>query len=262
MVCNALLTKIPAIELRRLLSAAELVPLAPRQILHHYKLPMKHVYFVEHGLVSVAAKIGPEKFAEVWLIGSDGMVGAPLILAPHTEPLYRRTVQVAGDAFRIASGPFRQMLPHLPNLGGFLNAYLSAILIQTAQAGACNAAHPLKQRLARWLLLARSSLGSDELALTHGTLAELLCVRRASITDCLDHLAGLGLIRLDRGLITIMDHGLLAHFCCDCFKIIDHEYKRQVLSYSLGDAVRGRAALDGGGLTEKTWPAIRELPNS
>lgn len=120
---NALLNRIPAVELRRLLSASELVTLVPRQVLHHSKLPIKDVHFVEHGLVSVTAKT----FTEVWLIGTDGMVGVPLILALHNEPLYRRTVQVAGDAFRIASEPFRQMLPSLPNLRRLLDAYLSTV---------------------------------------------------------------------------------------------------------------------------------------
>jgi len=182
MVRNALLNRLPAVELQQLLASSELVTLAPRQVLHHYKLPMTHVYFVEHGLVSIAAKVGPEKFVEVWLIGSEGMVGVPLILAPNSEPLYRRTVQVGGDAFRIRSGSFRQLVPHLPILRGLLNAYLSAVLVQTAQAGACNAAHPLRQRLARWLLLARRSLQSKDVPLTHGALAHLLGVRRASIT--------------------------------------------------------------------------------
>ncbi|CCD91555.1 putative transcriptional regulator, Crp/Fnr family [Bradyrhizobium sp. ORS 375] len=197
---------------------------------------MEHVYFVENGLVSVAAKIGPEKFTEVWLIGTDGMVGAPLALAHNSEPLYRRTVQVGGDALRIASGPFRQMLTHLPNLQRLLSAYLSAVLVQTSQAGACNAAHPLKQRLARWLLLARRGLESDAIPLTHSILAQLLCVRRASITECLDHLERLALIRTDRGLIVVQNPGGLMSICCDCFRIIEREYERQLALSSTPDA--------------------------
>ncbi|WP_271589512.1 Crp/Fnr family transcriptional regulator [Bradyrhizobium sp. CCBAU 53415] len=228
MVSNALLKRMPPAELQQLLSASELVTLVPRQVIHHYQLPMTHVYFVEHGLVSIAAKIGPEKFMEVWLVGAEGMVGAPLMLAQHAEPLYRRTVQVGGAAFRIAIDAFRPMLPHLPSLQRLLNAHLAAVLVQTSQAGACNAAHRLEQRLARWLLMARRGLERDDIPLTHGILAQLLCVRRASITDCLDHLERQAIVRTDRGLVVILDHRRLIDLCCNCFRIMDREYDRQL----------------------------------
>lgn len=80
-VRNSLLRLIPNDELLRVMDVCERVRLAPRQVLHHYMLPMEHVYFVESGLVSVAAKVGREKFVEVWLIGSEGLVGAPVVLA-------------------------------------------------------------------------------------------------------------------------------------------------------------------------------------
>jgi CRP-like cAMP-binding protein len=245
MVRNALLQLLPAPELHELLLAGELVPLVPRQVLHHYKLPLEHIYFIEHGLVSVAAKIGPETFTEVWLAGADGMVGATLALADSTEPLYRRTVQVGGQALRIKTRQFRDLLMSLPQLRAVLNAYLAAVLVHTSQSGACNAAHPLKQRLARWLLLARRALASDEIPLTHAILAQLLSVRRASITDCLDRLERDQLIRTDRGLIAILSHRELLKTSCDCFRIIDREYERQLASFGLRSAAREPRPIHG-----------------
>ena len=77
---NRLLQLIPRNELASLLSISEEVPIQPRQILHHWRLPMDHVYFIEQGLVSVSARIGENRFVEAWLIGSEGMIGAPLLL--------------------------------------------------------------------------------------------------------------------------------------------------------------------------------------
>src|SRR5271154_2151350 len=91
---NRLLLAIPADELSSVLSISERVQLTPHQILHEYMEPMEHVYFVESGLVSVAAKVGRDKFVEVWLTGSQGMVGVPVVLGAGAEPLHRRTVQV------------------------------------------------------------------------------------------------------------------------------------------------------------------------
>jgi CRP-like cAMP-binding protein len=189
---------------------------------------MEYAYFIDQGLVSVAAKVGPEKFVEVWLIGSEGFVGAPLVLGGGTDPLHRRTVQVAGYARRIRVNDFRRLLTELPAFSAVLSRYLVVVLVQTSQAGACNSTHQLRQRLARWLLLARNAMGVDEIPLTHGVLGQLLGVRRASITACLEALEAEGLVSKRRGAINIENLSELERVCCECFRLIDREYQRQM----------------------------------
>jgi CRP-like cAMP-binding protein len=229
-VRNELLRLVPADELSRLLELCERIKLVPRQILHHYKLPMEYVYFVEKGLVSVAARVGRDKFVEVWLIGSEGLVGAPIVLAANAAPLHRRTVQVAGAALRIRTRDFCRALESLPHLRSVVERYLAVVLVQTSQSGACNAYHGLKHRLARWLLVARDALSEDEIPLTHGVLAELLGVRRASVTECLEVLQNEGTISTRRSLVKVENHAGLSSLCCDCFGLIEGEYRRLVLS--------------------------------
>ena len=227
-VRNNLLRLMPADDLLRVLDVCERVRLTPRQVLHHYMLPMKHVYFVERGLVSVAARVGREKFVEVWLIGSEGLVGAPVVLAARAAPLHRRTVQVMGEALRIKTSEFCQLLESLPNLRSVVERYLAVVLAQTSQSGACNSYHGLRQRLARWLLTAQSAMGEDEIPLTHGVLAELLGVRRASVTECLEVLQKDGTITTRRGSVKIENSAELSKLCCDCFKLIEREYRRHL----------------------------------
>ncbi|HUN96920.1 MAG TPA: Crp/Fnr family transcriptional regulator [Bradyrhizobium sp.] len=227
-VNNRLLRMLPARELSGLLAVSEKVRIRPRQVLHHYKLPMEYVYFVEQGLVSVAAKVGQEKFVEVWLIGSEGLVGAPVILNTNAHPLHRRTVQVEGSALRIAIPEFRRLLKEFPVVRAVLDAYLAVVLVQTSQSGACNSVHQLKQRLARWLLLAHNALGSDDIPLTHEVLAQLLGVRRASVTEGLEVLQSEGLVVTRRGSIRIEKMAELESVCCECFGLIDREYERQL----------------------------------
>lgn len=227
---NRLLRAIPADELSRILSISEREPLLPQQILHDYNTPMDHVYFVESGLVSVAANVGHEKFVEVWLVGSEGMVGAPVVLGSVTEPLHRRTVQVGGQALRITTREFREAMESLPIFRATLYAYLNVVLAQTSQSGACNSTHGLKHRLARWLLVARSCLGSDDIPLTHTVLAQLLGVRRASITQFLEHFESQGLIDTNRGRITVRQPDDLGKVCCGCFRLIQRQYERQLAS--------------------------------
>lgn len=228
-VQNALLRLVPDEELLRILDVCERVRLAPRQVLHHYMLPMEHVYFVESGLVSVAARVGREKFVEVWLIGSEGLVGAPVVLAARAAPLHRRTVQVPGDALRIRTSEFCDLLESLPQLRSVVERYLAVVLAQTSQSGACNSYHSLKQRLARWLLIAQNATGEDEMPLTHGVLAELLGVRRASVTECLEVLQKDGTVITRRGFVKIEDATELSKLACDCFKLIEREYRRHLL---------------------------------
>lgn len=228
-VQNKLLRLIPAEELSRVVGACERIKLVPRQVLHHYKLPMEYVYFVESGLVSVAARVSREKFVEVWLIGSEGLVGAPVLLAAKTVPLHRRTVQVAGEALRIRTRDFSNILEGLPHLRSVVERYLAAVLVQTSQSGACNSYHGIHQRLARWLLVARNALGADEMPLTHVMLAELLGVRRASVTECLEAFQKEGTISTKRGWVTVEDSVGLSRMCCDCFGLIEREYRRHLL---------------------------------
>ena len=226
---NRLLQLIPAAERARLLDLAEQVPLKPRQVLHHWRLPMEHVYFIEHGLVSVSARVDKDRFVEVWLIGSEGMVGAPLVLVDEDQtPPHRRVVQVGGSALRIRSQDFLQLLPELPVLRKVLLRYINVVLLQTSQSGTCNAVHSLKERLARWLLTASSALEAADLPLTHEVLSHLLGVRRASVTECLDVLEKHGMIRNSRGMISIADADKLAESCCGCFRLIERAYRKHL----------------------------------
>src|SRR4051794_17742977 len=143
---------------------------------------MDNVYFLETGLVSVSAKVGTTRFVAAWLIGSEGMVGAPLVLAEDDrKPPHRRVVQVGGIALRLPAQQFVSMLPELPVLRSVILRYVNVVLSQTSQSGACNSVHSLRQRLARWLLVASNSLECADVLLTHKVLAELLGVRRASV---------------------------------------------------------------------------------
>jgi CRP-like cAMP-binding protein len=227
---NRLLLAIPGDERSQVLSVSVRVRLTPRQILHEYMVPMDHVYFVESGLVSVAAKVGRDKFVEVWLTGSQGMVGVPVVLGAGIEPLHRRTVQVGGQALRIRTHDFLQAMEGLPAFRRALHAFLNVVLSQTSQSGACNSTHSIKHRLARWLLVARSGLNADDIPLTHGVLAQLLGVRRASVTECLEDLESQGVVSTRRGQIMICSSGELREVCCDCFRMIDREYERQLAS--------------------------------
>ena len=109
-----------------------------------------------------------------------------------------------------------------PLAGGrsLMYAYVQAFLEQVMVSVACNGAHSLKQRLARWLLMMRDRSDGDALPITQSLLAEMLGVQRPTITNAARGLERAGLI--ERGLrqVTILDRQGLAEESCECYQLV------------------------------------------
>ena len=97
---NLLPRALPREDLEYLCPQLEFVVLIHRQVLQHARMPIKHFYFVERGLVSVVAKTGAGKAVEVWSVGRDGVVGLARLVGQKI-PLNKYVVEVDGAAFRI-----------------------------------------------------------------------------------------------------------------------------------------------------------------
>ncbi len=227
-VRNRLLQAISPRDLQTLWPHLTLVGLKPRQTIHHSGTPMEFIYFVESGLVAVSAKASPSKWVEVWLIGSEGMTGLPVLLGDTDDPPFRRVVQVSGSAYRTSRSDFQNIVENAPSLRATLLKYTQFVLLQTSQSAICEAHHSLKQRLCRWLLLAHDALDGEDIPLTHQMLARLLGVRRAGITECLRVLENEGALENTRALICIKDQGTLENLACGCHALIKGEYRRLI----------------------------------
>ncbi len=240
-VRNRLLQRLPTPELERLIACVEHVALKPRQILHHWEMPMRDAYFVEHGLVSVSVKISRERAVEGWLIGSEGVVGLPVLFGDHARAPFRRVVQVGGCAWRISAEDLARCIRELDTLRALLQRYAMFVLSQTSQWGACNAQHRIKERMGRWLLTACEGLESNRLPVTHTLLARLLGVRRAGVSECLNVLESEGAICNTRKLVVVADPEMLRSISCECHSIIQRDYRRLFASPSLTAAAAALA---------------------
>ena len=85
-----------------------------------------------------------------------------------------------------------------------MDAYVQAFLEQVMVSVACNGAHSLKQRLARWLLMMRDRSDGDALPITQSLLAEMLGVQRPTITNAAREFERAGLIERGRRQVTIL----------------------------------------------------------
>jgi CRP-like cAMP-binding protein len=132
-----------------------------------------HVYFPSDSLVSLLTLVEGHKALEVGMVGREGMVGVGLSLGTDISPV-RALVQGAGAAVRMKSARFLEEIRKSPELQNEVNRYTAALMAQITQTAACNRFHVVEARLARWLLMTRDRLRSDEFRLTHVFLGHML----------------------------------------------------------------------------------------
>ena len=222
---NRLLDRLPEEEFARL--APGLVPasLETKQLLSQGDDPIHDVYFPTTALVSTLVVMEDGSEAETTLTGVEGMVGLPVALGVDFA-LSKAICQVPGEAWRLPAPAFREALERSRPVDALFRRYAAVLLRQTAQTVACNALHPVPERLCRWLLMSHDRVGRDEFPMTHEFMAEMLGVRRQTVTVVAGLLQGAGLITLKRGIIRIVDRCQLEDAACECYGFIRALYDR------------------------------------
>jgi CRP-like cAMP-binding protein len=100
------------------------------------------------------------------------------------------------------------------------------LMIQIAQTAACNRFHVTTQRMARWLLMTRDRVNSNEFRITQEFLALMLGVRRVGVSMAMGTLRERKVITYRRGTITVLDHPGLVAAACGCYKTVKDSYSR------------------------------------
>jgi len=224
---NRLLDLLPAADRRRLLDHMELVELDLRQPVYEPGKPIEYVYFPLTTVISMLAVMDDGQAVEVATMGNEGMAGLPVFLGATSSP-DRAFAQVPGRALRMSAGEFRELANGAGTVQGLLQRYTQAFFVQLAQGAACNRLHSTDQRLARWLLLTHDRVGQDRFPLTQEFMAQMLAVRRATVTEAAGRLQQAGLITYSRGIVTILDRPGLEAVSCECYRIITDEHAHLV----------------------------------
>ena len=225
---NHLLTSLTPDTLGEVVARAEHVRLAEHTPIYEAGEPITHVDFPLGGLVSIVATSREGSTVEVGPVGCDGMVGLPVFLGGETDPL-EAFVQVGPvEAVRLPTRAFLALLEHQPDLTRVLRRYVQWTYYGMAQWVLCARVHPVEERMGRWLLMCHDRLGQEQFGLTHEYLAEMLGVRRASVTIAAGVLRKSGLIEYHRGLVTILDRPRLEEAACECNRVSALEYRRLI----------------------------------
>jgi len=223
---NRILNAISNADLALLQPHLEKVPLKLGQSLQSSNKSIRKVYFPESGIASVVAVAnGESRQAEVAFVGREGMTGLPVIHGIDRSPC-DIFVQVEGNGHCIAAQKLRDAIDQSITLLRCLLRYAHAFSIQANYTALANARGCIGERLARWLLMARDRLDSDEMILTHEFLALMLGVRRAGVSEALRAFEQRGLVRTGRGSVTIMDRDGLEECANGFYGTPEAEYER------------------------------------
>jgi CRP-like cAMP-binding protein len=222
---NHLLSVLARAESGRLFSQLEPVSLSLGMALYESGDKLNHVYFPTTAIVSLLYVMENGASAEIAVVGNEGVVGIALFMGGETMP-NRAVVQSAGGALRLRG----QLLQQEFNRGGplqhLLLRYTLALLTQMAQTAVCNRHHTVDQQLCRWLLLSLDRLPANELTMTQELIANMLGVRREGVTEAAGKLQSANLIHYSRGRITVLDRPGLEARVCECYGVVQREFKR------------------------------------
>jgi CRP-like cAMP-binding protein len=199
------------------------VELRRNAILLEANRPIESVYFIERGLVSRFAATPEDAPVETAIVGWFGFVGIGVVLGSERS-LHRSVVQVAGEAITIPAETLREILETHSPIRDHLLKYVQLLIGLKAQIALCNAKHSIEQRVARWLLLAADRMDSNELPVTHESLAQTLGVRRPGVSDALSVLEDQSIVSKSRAAITLLRKDLLAEKSCACYRTIAGKY--------------------------------------
>ncbi len=236
---NRLLGLLPRADYQRLLPHLQPVPLEYRQSLYEANRPIGFVYFIETGVGSLVNTMANGQAAEVGTIGSEGMVGLPLVFGDNRAPtsVY---IQVPGAGLRMKATLFKRELAQSASMRIVMLHYAHAFFNQVAQSAACNHFHNIQQRTCRWMLMTHDRMQSDEFLLTQEFLAMMLGVQRTGVTAAAGGLQRAGLIRYKRGNVTILDRPGLERLSCECYAVSKLEFDRLLGERALRKVRSGR----------------------
>jgi CRP-like cAMP-binding protein len=153
---------------------------------------------------------------EVGVSGREDMIGLPLA-AGLDNFTHSVIVQVPGDGFQVDSDTLRRVLTALPELRRILVRQLGIRSVQFAQNAACNRLHNVRQRMARWLLVAHDRLDSDIINTTHDFLSKMIGTDRPTVSVAIAELERDGILRRARGSIEIINRHQLEQQSCKCY---------------------------------------------
>jgi CRP-like cAMP-binding protein len=216
---NKLLSALPRSQLDQLAPHLSTKELPQGLVLLEAGEEFAQVYFPHSGMLSLLVVMSDGKGIEVATVGREGVVGAMAGLSLYRS-LVRVVVQLPMAVTMIAASQFRKAVDSSAEVRDLCLGYNEVLLQQARVTAACNAVHPVESRFCRWLLQSADRAESNTVQLTQEFLAEMLGVRRTSVTEVASNIQRLGAITYSRGVIHIVDRPALEGLACECYRTL------------------------------------------
>ena len=185
------------------------------------------VHFPVDAVISILTRMDDGASVEIATIGNEGLVGVAVAWGAETmNPKEFATVQVPGTLVSMDADVFHDEVRQQTPLASLVERYTLAFFTQVSQQVACNGLHTVEQRCARWILMTQDRVGADEFPMTHEFLAQMLGVRRATVTVTAGILQKAGFVQFSRGRVAVVDREGLEGAACECYGVTREVFDR------------------------------------
>ena len=216
---NQLLSALPRDQFDLLASHLTTVALSQGEMLVGAGEEFDQVYFPHKGMLSLLVVLKDGKAIETATVGREGVVGAMAGFGLYRS-LVRVIAQLPMAMSKISATKFRKAAANSDAIRMMAIQYNDVLLSQARITAACNAVHVVEARFCRWLLQSADRAESDTLTLTQELIAEMLGVRRTSVTEVATKIQDTGAIHYSRGVIKILDRAALEEMSCECYQTL------------------------------------------
>jgi CRP-like cAMP-binding protein len=181
------------------------------------------ILFPVGAIYSVIVELSHGDAYEVDVLGRNGVAGSEVLNGEQTA-LRTLLCQASGPVVCVKRDAFERALSRSPALLRGARGALRRQWFAAQQTVACNAAHTLDQRAARWILLTHEEIGDEQFSLRAEYLSLMLGVPPDRVVALLDILRRLGCIELDgHEHIRIVSRTELLEQACECFNAVRYE---------------------------------------
>ena len=189
----------------------------------------QHAYFPIRGAVSLIRTMSSGPTVEVGVVGNEGMVGVDIFMGAPAQ-LNDAIVQGQGSAWRMSAEHLLARFRRNGEVQRQLLRFTNAFITQVSQTAACNRAHDVEARLARWLLMMQDRVAAPQIRMTQQFLGVMLGARTASVNEAVQKLEAAGVIGHRRQEISVLDRSGLEGMACECYAIVCRVYEQALLN--------------------------------
>ncbi|WP_413436741.1 Crp/Fnr family transcriptional regulator [Sulfuriferula sp. GW1] len=230
---NYILRALSPHEFESIAAELELVTMSCAEVLYEVNEKLQYAYFPTTATASLLCGLEDGTSVEVAVVGSEGMLGVSIFMGGETA-LTQAVVHSTGHGYRISAKTLREALTRSGGrrsgtLQQLLLRYAQTLIVQMAQTTACNRRHSVEQQLCRWLLLNFDRMHSNSLTMTQELIANMLGVRRESITEAARKLQRAGILSYRRGHIEVTNRAELETHVCECYSILKKESEQLLI---------------------------------